>query len=317
MPNRREFVVGLAGLASWARIRAASGSMRFAVSGFLLWGRDADIKRIAEGIENARRFGYQGIEPYVFDVNRFLNQPQVIKQKMDAAGLSLVTLSGGGVFTQPDKLPQTIDYNVHLIREFILPFGSKHLKINVEPEGERPPGGTTPQQLQTIAGGLNELGRRTRELGLKLAFHPHIWSAIENEHEMNTVLELTDPQLVGLVPDTAHLVLGGMDPVRVLEQHYDRVVAVHIKDTEAKYRNWKGPTPTKEQHAKASLYKPLGTGGVDFPAFFQVLRERNYRGWVTLDVDEPRPGEGTVAEVLAADTRYLRDKLSVFPGRSS
>ena len=308
MPNRRDFLVGLSGLVAEHTL-FASEQMRFAVSGFLLWGRDADLRRIDQGIQNAKRFGYQGIEPYVFDVNRFLDKPTVIKQRLDTAGLSLVTLSGGGVFTEPTKLPKTIAYNVHLIREFIAPFGCKHLKINVEPDGERPPGGTTPDQIKTIAAGLNELGKRSSELGLKLGFHPHIWSAIENEHEMNAVLERTDPKLVYLVPDTAHLTLGGMNAVQVVKQHFDRIVAVHIKDTDAKYRNWKGPTPTKEEHARASLYKPLGTGGVDFPAFFQALRGRNYRGWVTLDVDEPRPGEGTPEEYLAADTRYLREAL--------
>jgi len=302
--------MSLSGLLAQRSLSAAE-SMRFAVSGFILWGRDADLRRIDEGIENANRFGYEGIEPYVFDVNRFLDQPKVIKDRLDKAGLSLVTLSGGGVFTEPAKLPQTIEYNLHLIRDFIAPFGCKHLKINVEPNGERPKGGTTPDQLKTIAAGLNELGKHTGDLGLKLGFHPHIWSAIENEHEMNTVLDRTDPKLVYLVPDTAHLVLGGMDPVKVVREHYSRIVAVHIKDTEAKYRNWRGPTPTKEQHAQASLYKPLGTGGVDFPAFFGALRERSYRGWVTLDVDEPRAGEASVTEYLAADTKYLRDKLHV------
>ncbi|MBV9038195.1 MAG: sugar phosphate isomerase/epimerase [Acidobacteriaceae bacterium] len=310
MPNRRDFLMSLSGLLAQRSLSAAE-SMRFAVSGFILWGRDADLRRIDEGIENAKRFGYKGIEPYVFDVNRFLDKPKIIKDRLDKAGLSLVTLSGGGVFTEPAKLPQTIEYNLHLIRDFIAPFGCKHLKINVEPDGERPKEGTTPDQLKTIAAGLNELGKRTGDLGLKLGFHPHIWSAIENEHEMNTVLNLTDPKLVYLVPDTAHLVLGGMDPVKVVREHYNRIVAVHIKDTEAKYRNWRGPTPTKEQHAQASLYKPLGTGGVDFPAFFGALRERSYRGWVTLDVDEPRAGEASIQEYLAADTRYLRDTLHV------
>ncbi len=310
MPSRRDVLLSLSACFA-ARSLFAAQSMRFAVSGFLLWGRDADLRRIDEGVQTAKVFGYQGIEPYVFDVNRFLDKPQVIKGKLDAAGLSLVTLSGGGVFTNPDKVRKTIDYNVSLIKDFIAPFGCKHLKINVEPDGERPPGGTTAAQLKTIAGGLNELGKRTQELGLKLGFHPHIWSAIENEHEMETVLGLTDPKLVYLVPDTAHLTLGGMDPVAVVKRHFDRIVAVHIKDTDAKYRNWKGHTPTKEEHAKASLYKPLGSGGVNFPSFFAVLREHRYAGWVTLDVDEPRPGEGSPKDYLAADTKYLTDTLHI------
>jgi len=28
---------------------------------------------------------------------------------------------------------------------------------------------------------------------MKMGFHPHIWSPIENEHETLTILELTDP----------------------------------------------------------------------------------------------------------------------------
>ncbi|MBV9038966.1 MAG: hypothetical protein JO182_31060, partial [Acidobacteriaceae bacterium] len=100
MPNRRDFLMSLSGLLAQRSLSAAE-SMRFAVSGFILWGRDADLRRIDEGIENANRFGYKGIEPYVFDVNRFLDQPKVIKDRLDKAGLSLVTLSGGGVFTEP------------------------------------------------------------------------------------------------------------------------------------------------------------------------------------------------------------------------
>ena len=47
---------------------------------------------------------------------------------------------------------------------------------------------------------------------MKTGFHPHIWSPVENEREMTVILENTDPRYVGLVPDTAHMVLGKMDP---------------------------------------------------------------------------------------------------------
>ncbi len=311
MLDRRKLIAGFSSFLVSRHSLFAADAMKFAMSGFMVWGRDADLRKIDEGIQNTKHFGFRGIEPFVFDVNRFLNQPEVIKERLDAAGLSLVTLSGGGAFTNRDKLPQTISYNVDLVRNFIKPFGCKHLKINVEPDGPRPAAGTSQVQLRTIADGLNSLGKRTKEMGLKLGFHPHIWSAIENEREMNAVLKMTDPDLVYLVPDTAHLTLGGMDPVEVLSENYKRVVAVHIKDTEAKYRNWKGPVPTQQQHAQANLYKPLGTGGVDFPAFFKVLRSHNYQGWVTLDLDPPRAGEGTVAENLAVDAKYLRDVLQV------
>ena len=53
----------------------------------------------------------------------------------------------------------------------------------------------------------------------------------------------------------------------------------------------------------------LGSGGVDFPAFFRILRERNYDGWVTLDFDAPRSGEGTVEQDMNSHRKYLLETL--------
>ena len=54
-----------------------------------------------------------------------------------------------------------------------------------------------------------------------------------------------------------------------------------------------------------------GAGGVDFPAIFRILRDRKFRGWVVLDLDAPRPGDGTgsIQQNLAANIEYLRDKV--------
>jgi sugar phosphate isomerase/epimerase len=60
-----------------------------------------------------------------------------------------------------------------------------------------------------------------------------------------------------------------------------------------------------------NLYKRLGTGGVDFPAVFRILRERQYDGWVTLDFDAPRPGEGTVEQDMDSHKKYLVETLKV------
>ena len=148
-------------------------------------------------------------------------------------------------------------------------------------------------------------------MGLRLAPHPHIWSPLEREDELKRVLELTDPELVYLVTDTAHLTLGGMDPVEIIRDYYPRIAAIHFKDTEKKYRGFKGPTPTREEHQKVNLYKNLGAGGVDFPAIFKILRGRNYQGWITLDLDPPRAGEGTIEENLQINKTYLREVLKV------
>jgi sugar phosphate isomerase/epimerase len=95
----------------------------------------------------------------------------------------------------------------------------------------------------------------------------------------------------------------------MLKDHWSRIVAIHLKDTDPKYRHWTGPTPTQAEHRAHNLYQPMGSGGVDFEAFFRVLREHNYSYWIDLDYDAPRKEEGTLEQQVAANTRYMRDKL--------
>jgi inosose dehydratase len=302
--DRRQFLA--AGLSTLALQGAPQKRVRFATSGFI-WQED-----IEDGIRTTARFGFQGIEPFREHILKYLERPLELKKQLDAAGISLVTCSNGGNMTvdfiDPARVPQTIEDHVHFARDFITQFGCRHFKINL---GRRPVNGPTPEQLKIMAGALNELGKETSKLGLRLAPHPHIWSPLERDQEFRTVMELTDPQFVYLVTDTAHLTLGGMNPLHIMTDYFPRIAAIHFKDTDAKYRGYTGSTPTHEEHRKANLYKNLGSGGVDFPGIWSLLRQRNYSGWITLDLDPPRPGEGTIEENLEVNKKYLREVLGV------
>ena len=321
MLNRREFIGTTLGALAVAAQGAGAKRMRFAYSGTALFGAgvnplgdqfNKNDQEMMAALKLCARFGYDGIEPFRGQGPLPDDLPK-LKAMLAEAGLQLSTVSGGGDLIS-DKAPETIESNFRYTRDVLKPMGCGHLKINIAgPRAlERPPGGTPLDQLKAAARNTNELGKRiTEELGMKMGFHPHIWSPIENEHETLTILELTDPRYVGLVPDTAHFALGKMDPVKMLRDHYSRIVAIHLKDTDAKYRNWKGPTPTQDEHRKRNLYQPMGSGGVDFEAFFRVLREHNYTYWVDMDYDAAREEEGTLEQQMAANTRYLRDKLKV------
>lgn len=260
--------------------------------------------------------GFPGIEPYRSLISRhYLDRPQELKALLDERGITMVTCSNGGPgqateFIDPAGRRQTIDDHVAFARDFLAPFGCRHFKINM---GARPAAGTSEADLQAIAATLNELGRRTADLGIRLAPHPHIWGPIERPHEVRRLLELTDPDLISLTLDTAHINLGGGDPVEFVDRFYDRIVAIHWKDTKAEYYGYTGPTPTTEMHRQEILYKDLGAGGVDLPTVWRLLNERGYRYWVTLDLDPPRPneGEGTLEEKLQINRRFLTDTLGV------
>jgi inosose dehydratase len=285
-----------------------------------IWGKQHDtvwaVKRIAA-------LGLQGIEPYGDGIEKYRKNPMELKKIFDDAGITFIDASNGEVgqstnFIDPAEIPKTISDHVTFARDFLQPLGCDHWKVNM---GRRPEGGPTDEQLKRLANTLNEIGRQTIEMGIRLAPHPHIWGPLEREKDMRRTMELTDPKYVWMTADTGHLVLGGGDPAQIISDYFPRVAEVHLKDTYARYRG-NTSTPTQEEHRVASVYHNLGGGGVDFPAVFKVLREKHFKGWAIFDVDGPRKGDDgfdsiggnldlAVDDYIAHNINYLRNILGV------
>jgi inosose dehydratase len=285
-----------------------------------LWRSHRDLEW---GVKRVAALGLQGIEPYAGAIQPYRKDPLKLKKIFDDAGITMIDVSNGERgqstnFIDPDAIPKTIADHVTFAREFLQPFSCKHYKVNM---GRRPPGGPSDDQLKRLAETLNEIGRQTIAMGIRIAPHPHAWGPMEREHEIRRVMELTDPQYVWMTADTGHLVLGGCDAAQIINDYFPRVAEVHLKDTYAKYRG-NTSTPTPEQHKKASIYHNLGGGGVDFPAVFKVLRDRHYKGWAIFDLNSPRKGDDgfdaiggnmdvAIDDYLAHNVNYLRHVLGV------
>jgi len=285
-----------------------------------IWGSQHDV---VWAIRRIAALGLQGIEPYANNIEQYRKNPLELKKMFDEAGLTLIDVSNGAKgqstnFIDKEAIPKTIADHVAFARDFLQPLGCDHWKVNM---GQRPPGGPSDDQIKRLANTLNEIGRQTIAMGIRLAPHPHIWGPMEREKDMRRAMELTDPKYVWMTADTGHLVLGGGDPVQIISDYFPRIAEVHLKDTYAKYRG-NTSTPTQEEHRVASVYHNLGGGGVDFPGVFKVLRDRHYKGWAIFDLDAPRKGDDgfdaiggnmdlAIDDYIAHNINYLRDVLGV------
>jgi inosose dehydratase len=285
-----------------------------------IWGQQHDIAWAAKRVA---ALGLQGIEPYPNNIEQYRQNPMALKKIFDDAGLTFIDCSNGAKgqstnFIDSDQIPKTIADHVAFARDFLQPLGATLWKVNM---GQRPPGGPSTDQLKRLADTLNEIGRQTIAMGIRLAPHPHIWGPLERESDIRTAMELTDPKYVWMTADTGHLTLGGADAVKIISDYFPRLALVHLKDTYGKYRG-NTSTPTQEQHKVASVYHNLGGGGVDFPAVFKVLRDRHYKGWAIFDLDGPRKGDDgfdaiggnldlAVDDYLSHNINYLRVILGV------
>jgi sugar phosphate isomerase/epimerase len=315
MLNRREFLGATLGVGAAMTAFALPGDK-------FRWACTSGMFRVLNPqpeitLQMIAKYGFHGLEATVLLADS-AGSVAKFRQAMDAHNLAVATFWGGGVYwdpANPARVKETVANNIMLARDYIAPCGGKYLKVNLNNvrDAHPAPDWMTPLQMRELATTLNEIGRGTKAAGVKFAFHPHNWTLIESDKEVRQIMELTDPSLVYMIADTAHLTLGGLDPVKFMRDWFPRIAGVHFKDTEPKYSvakaGWKGPAPTREEHTKVNLYKNFGAGGVDFAGFMQVLREKGYDSWISLDFDPLRPGEGDVDGNMSARKKYLVETL--------
>jgi len=266
-------------------------------------------------------YGFQGIEGSM-QLEKAAGSAQAMKKALDKYGVACANYWGGGDYydpSDPAKVRATIADNIDLAKNHIAVCGGHSLKVNLtmrDLTAHPVPGWWSTEELGVLAKTLNEIGKGCADAGVQFCFHPHNWTLIDPYPagtEVKRIMDLTDPKLVFMVADTAHLSLGGTDPVKFVNEWFPRIGDIHLKDVIVKYSpaksGWKGPAPSKEEHQRDNLYKQFGTGGVDFVGFLGALRKHGYDKWVSLDFDPPRPGEGTITENMDFRKKYIVETL--------
>ncbi len=162
------------------------------------------------------------------------------------------------------------------------------------------------EQWKASAKAMDALALRIREeTGLRSVFHHHAAGYVETPDEVTRLLELTDPDLLGLVLDMGHYTFGGGDPLEALTAFQSRIWHVHFKDchpgmaSRSRGEGWDYFKSVAE-----GVFCKLGEGMVDFPAILEALRRQEYDGWVVVEQDV-LPGMGNPKACAQHNREYL------------
>jgi len=182
-----------------------------------------------------------------------------------------------------------------------IPFRTKNAGRITEADG------LSNELMQIFAKGANKLASAVKEkYGMRTVFHHHCAGYIETPAEIDKLIELTDPDLLGLCFDTGHFSFGGgTDHVAFLTKHRSRIWHVHFKDfspavaSEAKEKNW-----DYFESVAHGVFCELGKGSVDFAAVKNELEATGYLDWIVVEQDV-LPGMGNPKQCALNNRTFL------------
>lgn len=154
--------------------------------------------------------------------------------------------------------------------------------------------GRDSQALEAKARALTKTGRLCQRLKLRLCYHNHDAEFRNGGGEMDFLLRRADPELVSLVMDGGHAILGGANLAEFFESNSDRIDGVHLRD-------YKGPGYTGPLH-EGDDQVPFGMGRVDWKPLRKAIQNTRWKGWLINEeerLNDGRPGDQAIAPARA------------------
>jgi inosose dehydratase len=240
--------------------------------------------RFEQALADISELGYTGFE--TFGLQRFYGKEAEFKALLHRRGLKFSAAYYGGSFVDAGYIQLEIQ-KIQLALEFVKEIGAGHIVLG---GGRVKPEGICEDDYKILAESLNKVGEQASKVGVRMCYHPHAGTLVESREQIEKICELTDPNMVYLAPDTAHLALGGCDPVEVFRTYISRIEYMHFKDL------------------RDGKFVELGQGTIDFPSVYQVLKDHDYSGWITVELDTT---ERTPRDSAQISKKYLSDKLGL------
>ncbi len=246
----------------------------------LTWGnylRDYPLKDVLCEIKEA---GYDGAE--IFDPLPRLGSAALLKTQLDEAGLELASLSAN-VRVTPDEKADIAEAREKAY--FAGQFGVEALMVTGGWKGD----GLSKdvKSYKALCKRLDSLAEYSSRFNVKIAFHNHLDTIVEDERDIMDLLEFS--KSVKLCLDTGHLAAAGSDPAAVIERCRSSVALVHLKDWDPAARD----------------FTELGRGKLchNMKNILASLERINYTNWIIVELDRT---SSTPLESARSSRDFLR-----------
>jgi sugar phosphate isomerase/epimerase len=130
---------------------------------------------------------------------------------------------------------------------------------------------------------LNKIGAEAAKAGLRTGYHNHNmeFRSYNGVLAYDELLRLTDPALVTMEMDIAWVVTAGVDPVKYLKKHADRISLLHVKEVRKDLR-----IMTDRVQAQTT---EVGSGKIDWKHTFKSMEPGRIKHYFVEQENFERP----------------------------
>lgn len=236
--------------------------------------------------------GYEGIE-----LGPIGYMPEDPVELADALAQRQLELTAGVLFQpfhDPNKFESLLD-KAHRTAKALRTHGAEHLVLIDSISETRAPSAGRPNEAnqlstndwQAFSDRIAQVAKiATDEYGLTVSIHSHAGGYVDYLDELEHLLSEIDPRYLKLCVDTGHQTYAGFDTVAFMKKYFDRIAYVHCKDIDPLIKAKVIQERTGFYDACGQgIFCNLGQGEVRFDAVHQLLVDRHYSGWITVEQD--------------------------------
>ncbi len=265
----------------------------------ITWGIPGDVEA---AYRDTAELGYRGFETFAFLIQEWNQKAGGYRALVDRFGIPTAAAYCYKEWIDPATAQAELEAAKREADALRALPGGETLVVQ---GGRRPSEGYSGEQFQRLADALNGLGQHCQSIELAVGLHPHTGTAIETRSDIDTILGLLDPALVGFAPDTGQIAKGGSDILEVMRTYQDRIVHVHLKDWNGHYaRDENGKEIDESGYVN---YEPIGNGILPMPAILDILTpESGFTGWINVELDGTKRAPRPPREAAAMSRQYLK-----------
>jgi sugar phosphate isomerase/epimerase len=215
------------------------------------WSTRADS--IGALLREMKRIGYDGLE--VAQLREDFAHGDQLFDALTSEQLSLIGVAGG-----------TLDDKLAFVADFAKISPQKDLPFIYADEWDE----SLDRRYRRILTDHLNFGAR-----VTVGIHPHMFKPVQTAAEADILIQQYD--YLRLLPDIAHLTVAGDNVLSVLDEYFDSIVAVHLKDWSPEFGR------TFPFYSRG--FVELGNGRVPVATIVNFLKAKRFPGWLVVEQD--------------------------------